>query len=108
VIEASAQCRLADEYDAAQERGEVAKQGGARNFKVPNENFETTTADIGLTRKQVHEARAAARFLQLNAACWWGGTPRRRKGGGVIVTQRGSLCTFTTFTSIVLLTIFTS
>jgi hypothetical protein len=57
IIEARAQCRLADEYDAAQERGEVAKQGGARNFKIPNENFETTTADIGLTNKQVHEAR---------------------------------------------------
>jgi hypothetical protein len=42
----------------AQERGEVAKQGGARNFKIPKENFETTTADIGLTLKQVHEARA--------------------------------------------------
>jgi hypothetical protein len=57
IIEARAQCRLADEYDAAQERGEVAKQGGARNFKIPNENFEPTTTDVGLTNKQVHEAR---------------------------------------------------
>lgn len=56
-IEAQAKRRLADEYDAAQERGEVAGHGGARNFNVPNENVETTAADIGLSRKDIHEAR---------------------------------------------------
>lgn len=56
-IEALAKRRLADEYDAAQERDEVAKHGGRRNFKVPNGNVEPTAADIGLTRKQIHEAR---------------------------------------------------
>ena len=58
VIEARAQCRLADEYDAAQERGEVAKLGGhlpKRN--IPNGNTPPTVTDIGLTSKQVHEAR---------------------------------------------------
>jgi hypothetical protein len=30
IIEGRAQCRLADEYDAAQERGEVNKAGGHR------------------------------------------------------------------------------
>ena len=30
MIEARAQCRLADEYDAAQERGDVQKAGGKR------------------------------------------------------------------------------
>lgn len=57
VIEAEAKRRLADEYDAAQERGEVATPGGDRS-KIPDENFAPATAeDLGLTRKQVHEAR---------------------------------------------------
>lgn len=45
-----------DEYDAAQERGEVASRGGERSGKehsVP----APTAADIGLTRKEIHEAR---------------------------------------------------
>lgn len=59
VIEARAQCRLADEYDAAQERGEVQKAGGDRKSKIiiPNENNDPTVTDIGLTSKQVHAAR---------------------------------------------------
>ena len=59
VIEAKAKRRLADEYDAAQERGEVAKNGGNRGNQfasVPQENT-ATAADIGLSRKDVHEAR---------------------------------------------------
>ena len=55
--EAGAKRRLADEYDAAQERGEVQTPGGARNFNVPKQNNEPTVDDIGLTRKEVHEAR---------------------------------------------------
>jgi len=52
-IEASAKRRLADEYDAAQERGEVAKAG--------NPNFSKTeklqsVADI-VPPKELHEAR---------------------------------------------------
>lgn len=50
-IEAGAKRRLADEYDAAQERGEVKTNGGDRT--VPKANSE----DIGLTRKEIHEAR---------------------------------------------------
>lgn len=58
MIEARAKMRLAEEYDAAQERGEVASHGGGRNFKVPEGNVETATAaDIGLSRKDIHEAR---------------------------------------------------
>lgn len=57
VIEARAQCRLADEYDAAQERGDVAKQSPGRPKSVPNKNDLPTANDVGLTRKQVHEAR---------------------------------------------------
>lgn len=59
VIETRAQCRLADEYDAAQDRGEVQKHGGqGKKRDVPNENIAPTVTDIGLTRKQVHQARA--------------------------------------------------
>ena len=41
------------EYDAAQERGEVAKHGGG----VPDGNVEPSAEDVGLTREQIHEAR---------------------------------------------------
>lgn len=44
--------RIADEYDAAQERGEVAVQG-----KPSATEGLATAADVGLTYKDVHEAR---------------------------------------------------
>jgi hypothetical protein len=53
-IEAGAKRRLADEYDAAQERGEVPAHGGARrgaNFKIGDSKLEEIPAD------QLHEAR---------------------------------------------------
>jgi phage N-6-adenine-methyltransferase len=54
-IEARAKRRLADEYDAAQERGEVAK---GRPKSIPDENTSTpTTADIGISSKEIFEAR---------------------------------------------------
>ena len=56
-IESEAKRRLADEYDAAQERGEVRTR--ADNQHVPDENKLKVT-DLGLTRKQVHEARDPA------------------------------------------------
>lgn len=44
--------RLADEYDAAQERGEVAGHGGGKsNLGKPKVN------EIGLSYDQLHEAR---------------------------------------------------
>lgn len=52
-IEAAAKRRLADEYDAAQARGEVAGHGRS---KVEPVNV-TTAADLGLRRDQIHEAR---------------------------------------------------
>lgn len=57
-IEARAKRRLADEYDAAQDRGEIAS-GSVRTDIVPNGNDvrPATAAEIGLTRQQVHEAR---------------------------------------------------
>lgn len=54
-IEAMAKRRLADEYDAAQLRGEVAT---GRPKSIPEQNtFVPTAADIGLTGKDIHEAR---------------------------------------------------
>jgi hypothetical protein len=55
-IEAQAKRRLADEYDAAQERGEVAANG-QRGKAVPDGNSLATVSDLGLTRKAIHEAR---------------------------------------------------
>lgn len=55
-IEAMAKRRLADEYDAAQERGEVGQQTG-RPKVVPDGNDIPTAADLGLSRKDIHEAR---------------------------------------------------
>jgi hypothetical protein len=55
-IEALANRRIADEYDAAQERGEVQPHGGQGKRDIPNENIPSVS-DIGLTAKEVHEAR---------------------------------------------------
>lgn len=50
--------RSADEYDAAQERGEVAGSGFKGNqWSVPKGNAPATVSDLGLTRKAIHEAR---------------------------------------------------
>jgi len=58
-IEACAKRRLADEYDAAQQRGEVARHGGTRKSKVSGGNLEQlpTVSDLGLSKKELHEAR---------------------------------------------------
>lgn len=55
-IEAAAKRRLADEYDAAQERGEVAKRGQRNDF-VPEEDKVPTARDVGLNRKDIQDAR---------------------------------------------------
>lgn len=55
-IEAGAKRRLADEYDAAQERGEVAGlRDGRRSSQT--EDLKPTASDIGLSHKDIHEAR---------------------------------------------------
>jgi hypothetical protein len=51
-IEALAKRRLADEYDAAQERGEVASQG-----KPSSAEGLATVANLGISHKDIHEAR---------------------------------------------------
>lgn len=45
----------ADEYDAAQERGEVAKQGRPEKVEAPD--LKPTIADIGLSKQDISEAR---------------------------------------------------
>lgn len=57
-IEALAKRRLADEYDAAQERGEVGQRTGRPKVVTDGNDFvPPAAADLGLTRKQIHEAR---------------------------------------------------
>lgn len=58
-IEAAAKRRLADEYDAAQARGEVAstKSNRGNQWTVTDGNGAATAAELGLTRKAIHEAR---------------------------------------------------
>lgn len=58
-IEAAAKRRLADEYDAAQARGEVACLGtNQSDLGVSVQNTRpATSADLGLSRKDIHEAR---------------------------------------------------
>lgn len=59
VIESLCKRRLADEYDAAQERGEIQRPSGDRVSIIPDENNALTSpvAEIGLTSKDVFEAR---------------------------------------------------
>jgi hypothetical protein len=56
LVEARAKMRLADEYDGAQERGEMAKPGKPVN--VLDGNNKATTAEANISRKEIHEARA--------------------------------------------------
>lgn len=56
-IESLAKRRLADEYDAAQDRGEVGRSGTRTDLVTKGNEVVPTAADIGLTRKDVFEAR---------------------------------------------------
>lgn len=56
LVEARAKMRLADEYDAAQVRGEVAKNGGDKT-RIPVGNSAPTAAEIGLDLKEIHVSR---------------------------------------------------
>ena len=55
-IEARAKRRLADEYDAAQERREVATGREGSSGRLTGKR-PANVADLGVTRLQVHEAR---------------------------------------------------
>lgn len=56
-VRARAEMRLADEMDAAQERGEVATGRDGPGAGVSDGNAKATAAEIGLDRKEIHEAR---------------------------------------------------
>lgn len=56
-IESLAKRRLADEYDGAQERGEVQKDGRPKTVSDGNGYVPATAADLGMSRKEVHDAR---------------------------------------------------
>ena len=59
-IEALPKRRLADEYDAAQERGEVASRTDSlrQGPVLPKQkNGKASVAEIGLSHKEIHEAR---------------------------------------------------
>ena len=56
-IEAQAKRRLADEYDGAQERGELQALGRPKNLPDGKNFLPASAADIGLSHKEVHEAR---------------------------------------------------
>ncbi|WP_282604016.1 hypothetical protein [Paracoccus sp. PARArs4] len=49
--------RLAEEYDAAQDRGEVSKGRDGPGAGVSQGNAKATASDLGLARKDIHEAR---------------------------------------------------
>lgn len=57
LVEARAKMRLADEYDSAQERGELATGRDGPGAGVVDGNAKATSADIGLRRDEIHEAR---------------------------------------------------
>lgn len=91
-IEAGAKRRLADEYDAAQERGEVASQG--KPFRVQG---LPTASDVGLTHNEVYEARVVRNAEQespgiirraLDEVLKAGEEPTRRKLSAAIKPKR--------------------
>jgi hypothetical protein len=58
MIEARAHCRFADEYDAAQARGEVARHSAGNPQIVPKQNdLLPTAADLGFSGKEIMVAR---------------------------------------------------
>jgi N6-adenosine-specific RNA methylase IME4 len=69
-IEAAAKRRLADEYDAAQERGEIVGPHDGAKKRVPDENAiaPVTAAEIGLDRKDIHDARRVRDAIAANPA----------------------------------------
>ena len=56
-IRARAEMRLAEEYDDALDRGEVAKSGQRNDLVVGNNEVKPTAADLGIRRDEIHEAR---------------------------------------------------
>lgn len=62
VIEAHAKSRLADEYDAARKRGDVAGEG--RPKTIQGEDSLPTAAALGINSREIHEGREIAAALE--------------------------------------------
>lgn len=56
-IRARAEMRLAEEYDEAQERGDVQTRGGDRVSNVVDDNNAPTASDLGIRRDEMHDWR---------------------------------------------------
>ena len=56
-IRARAEMRLAEEYDAAQDRGEVSRGGGRPDCVDDHNAVPATAADLGIRRDEIHDAR---------------------------------------------------
>jgi hypothetical protein len=63
--------RLADEYDAAQERGEVAGNGRPKTIQGANSLRAPSAADVGLNPREIHDARLI-RDAEVEAGVWLG------------------------------------
>ena len=70
IIEGEAQARLADEYDLAQEKGEVQKAGGARNFinQVSVNEIKPSASDLGISQQRMVEMRKVRDVLRKDPA----------------------------------------
>lgn len=56
-IRARAEMRLAEEYDQAQERGEVGRSGARSDLVSQGNEVVPSASDLGLARKEIFEAR---------------------------------------------------
>ena len=56
-IESLAKRRLADEYDDAQDRGEIGQSGARTDLVADGNEVVPTATDVGLSRKDIHDAR---------------------------------------------------
>lgn len=56
-LQAAGDVRLADEFDAGQERGDIATGRDGPGAGVLDGNAKATAEELGLSRKQIHEAR---------------------------------------------------
>ena len=64
IIEGEAQARLADEYDLAQEKGEVATAGQPKKSIVQSSDNTLKTDDLGISRQRMQEMRKVRDVLR--------------------------------------------
>ena len=64
IIEGEAQARLADEYDLAQEKGEVATAGQPKKSIVQSSDNTLKADDLGISRQRMQEMRKVRDVLR--------------------------------------------